>query len=136
MHAPVYFNFQFNDCEECNKKFVSRARLDIHRKKYHGGGGLGQQCKGRYTYDVRKIFGFFDPASPFRIKFFKIYVQGVPSELRPLICVPSSCPAAQPLLPNSHQPRQNRADNGPLKIQVIATQSTSRWDTHPVVNFG
>ena len=30
--------------------------------------------------------------------------------------VPPSCPAAQPLLPNSHQPRQNWADSGTLKI--------------------
>ena len=43
--------------------------------------------------------------------------------------VPPSCPAAQPLLPNSHQPNQNRADGGTLKIQVDPTQSTSRWDT-------
>ena len=31
---------------------------------------------------------------------------------------------AQPLLPNSHQPRQNWADRGTLKIQVNITQST------------
>ena len=29
-----------------------------------------------------------------------------------------TCPAAQPLLPNSHQPRQNWADSGTLKIIV------------------
>ena len=33
-------------------------------------------------------------------------------------CVPPSCPAAQPLLPNSHQPKQSRADSGTLEIQV------------------
>ena len=38
-------------------------------------------------------------------------------------------PAAQPLLPESHQPRQNQADSGTLKIQVNKTQSTSTWDT-------
>ena len=43
--------------------------------------------------------------------------------------VPPSCPAAQPLLPNSHQPKQIRADSGTLKILVNPTQSTSRWDT-------
>ena len=43
--------------------------------------------------------------------------------------VPQSCPAAQPLLPNSHQPRQNRADSAALKIQINPTQSTSRCDT-------
>ena len=32
--------------------------------------------------------------------------------------VPPSCPSAQPLLPNSHQPKQNWADSGTLKIQV------------------
>ena len=31
---------------------------------------------------------------------------------------PPSCPASQPLLPNSHQPRQNWADSATLKIQV------------------
>ena len=43
--------------------------------------------------------------------------------------VPPSLPAAQPLLPNSHQTRQNWADRGTLKFQVNTTQSTSRWDT-------
>ena len=40
-------------------------------------------------------------------------------------CVLPSCPAAQPLLPNSHQPKQSWADGGTLKIQVNKTQSTS-----------
>ena len=40
-----------------------------------------------------------------------------------------SCPAAQPLLPNSHQPKQSRADSGTLKIQVNRTQSQLTWDT-------
>ena len=40
-----------------------------------------------------------------------------------------SCLAAQPLLPNSHQPKQNQADCGTIKIQVNPTQSKSRWDT-------
>ena len=39
-------------------------------------------------------------------------------------CVPPSCPAAQPLLPNSHQPKQSQADSGTLK-----TQSQLPWDT-------
>ena len=41
--------------------------------------------------------------------------------------VPPSCPTVQPLLPNSHQPRQNQADSGTLKIQVNQTQSTGTW---------
>ena len=32
--------------------------------------------------------------------------------------VPLSCPPAQPLLLNSNQPKQNRADSGTVKIQV------------------
>ena len=40
-----------------------------------------------------------------------------------------TCPAAQPLLPNSHQPRQNWADSGTLEIQVNPTQFTTRWVT-------
>ena len=36
---------------------------------------------------------------------------------------------AQPLLPNSHQLRQNWADITTLQIQVNPTQPTSRWDT-------
>ena len=43
--------------------------------------------------------------------------------------VPPSCPASQPLLPNSQEPKQTLADSGSLKIQVNPTQSTSRWDT-------
>ena len=39
--------------------------------------------------------------------------------------------AAQLLLPNSHQPRQNWADSGTLKIQVNPTQSTSTCDMTP-----
>ena len=42
--------------------------------------------------------------------------------------VPPSCPVYQPPLPNSHQPTQNRADSGTLKIHVKPTQSTSTWD--------
>ena len=45
--------------------------------------------------------------------------------------VPPSCPAAQPLLPNSHQPKQNWADNGTVKIQVNPTQVRQEMD-HPV----
>ena len=36
--------------------------------------------------------------------------------------VSPSFPAAQQLLPNSHQPRQNRADSGRVKIKVNPTQ--------------
>ena len=51
--------------------------------------------------------------------------------------VPPSCPAARLLLPNSHQPRQNRADRGTLRIQVNPTQSTSTWDAQKkkIVDF-
>ena len=35
--------------------------------------------------------------------------------------VPPSCPDAQPLLPNSHQPGQNWSENGTHKIQVNPT---------------
>ena len=45
------------------------------------------------------------------------------------LVVPSSCPAAQPILPHFHIPRQNWADSGTLTIQFNPTQSTSRWDT-------
>ena len=34
------------------------------------------------------------------------------------LAVPPSGPAAQPLLPNSNQPRQKWADSGTLKIKV------------------
>ena len=43
--------------------------------------------------------------------------------------VPPFCPAPQTHLPNSHQPRQNWADSGTLKIQVNPTQSSRIWDT-------
>ena len=43
--------------------------------------------------------------------------------------VSPSSPAAQTLLQNSHQPMQNRADSGTLKVEVNPTPSTSRWDT-------
>ena len=40
--------------------------------------------------------------------------------------VPPSCPAAQPLLPRSHQPRQNCADSGTLKIKVNPSQGNEQ----------
>ena len=43
--------------------------------------------------------------------------------------VPPSGPAAQPLLPNSHQPNQSWADSGTLEIQVNKTQSQLTWNT-------
>ena len=45
--------------------------------------------------------------------------------------VPPSCPVAQPLLPNSHQPKQNWADSGTVKIQVNPTQIRQEM-SHPV----
>ena len=36
--------------------------------------------------------------------------------------VPPSCPSAQPFLPISHQPRQNRAEGETDKIKVNPTQ--------------
>ena len=44
-------------------------------------------------------------------------------------CVPPSCPADQPLLPKSHQPKQSRAESGTLEIWVNITQSQLTWDT-------
>ena len=40
-----------------------------------------------------------------------------------------SLPAAQPILPNSHQPRQIWTESNPFEIQINSTKSTSRWDT-------
>ena len=45
--------------------------------------------------------------------------------------VPSSCPPAQPFLPNSHMPKQNPADSGASK-----SKSTKPWwapTSHPVL---
>ena len=43
--------------------------------------------------------------------------------------VPPSCLVAQPLLPNSHQPKHSQADSGTLEIQVNKTQSQLTWHT-------
>ena len=43
-------------------------------------------------------------------------------------CVPPCYPAAQLLLPNSHQPKQSREDVGTLVNEVNKTQSMSTWD--------
>ena len=45
--------------------------------------------------------------------------------------VPTSCPAAQPLLPNSHS-QQNWTDGGTNKIKVNPTQVSEQMN-HPVV---
>jgi len=42
------------------------------------------------------------------------------------------CPTAQPLLPNSHQPKQNRAEGGKAKIKINLTQVRQEM-CHPVV---
>ena len=48
------------------------------------------------------------------------------------ICnVPPFGPAAQPLLPISHQPKQNKAEDGTNKIEVNPTQLSDQMD-HPV----
>ena len=50
------------------------------------------------------------------------------------LSVPPFCPAAKPLLPNSHQPRQSWADSGTIKIQVNINKSTTRCPVlrHPI----
>ena len=45
--------------------------------------------------------------------------------------VPPSCPGAQPVLPISHQPRQNQAEGGTAKIKVNPTQVRQEM-CHPV----
>ena len=49
------------------------------------------------------------------------------------LSVPPSCTAAQPLLPSSHWPRHNWADNGTFKLQFNPTQSMTRWEMGPPV---
>ena len=44
--------------------------------------------------------------------------------------VPPSCPAAQPLLANSHQPEQNWADGGTTKIKVNPTHVSQQMNHH------
>ena len=48
--------------------------------------------------------------------------------------VPPSCPGAQPVLPISHQPRQNQAERGTAKIKVNPTQVRQEM-CHPVDAF-
>ena len=48
--------------------------------------------------------------------------------------VPLSCPAAQPLLPTSHQPKQNQVEGGTAKIKVNPSQLSEQMD-HPVLNM-
>ena len=43
--------------------------------------------------------------------------------------VPSSCPAAQPVLPNPHWPQQNRADIGTSKYKSTQPMSVTTSDT-------
>ena len=50
--------------------------------------------------------------------------------------VPPPCPPAQPVLPISHQPRQNQAEGGTSKIKVNPTQVRQEMG-HPVrLEFG
>ena len=49
--------------------------------------------------------------------------------------VPPSCPAAQPVLPISHQPRQNQAEGGTAKNKVNPTEVRQEMD-HPVLYKG
>ena len=45
------------------------------------------------------------------------------------LSVPPFCPAANTLLPNSHQPRQSWADSGTIQFEVNQIKSTTRCDT-------
>ena len=47
--------------------------------------------------------------------------------------VPSSCPAAQPVLPNPHWPQQNRADIGTSKYK--STQPRSATTSVTLYNY-
>ena len=52
-----------------------------------------------------------------------------------MICaVPPSCPTAQPLLPNHHQPKQSLADGGTLKLSQNSSQPNPIHEQmgHPV----
>ena len=42
--------------------------------------------------------------------------------------VPLSCPSAQPVLPTSHQPKQNQAEGETAKIKVNPTQLSEQMD--------
>ena len=47
--------------------------------------------------------------------------------------VPPSCPAAQSVLPISHQPRQNQAEGGTVKVKVNPTQLSDQMSLHVLV---
>ena len=51
--------------------------------------------------------------------------------------VPSSCPSAQPLLPNSYQPKQNWADGGTTKnpTQVLGQMNNPVLKIHFICSF-
>ena len=46
----------------------------------------------------------------------------------------ASCPAAQPFLPKSHLPEQNRVDSGTLEFKVNPTKVRELME-HPVLMF-
>ena len=65
-------------------------------------------------------------------------VQGVPSARGPgldLVYFDLGVPPSCPLLPNSHQPKQNWADSGTLKIQVDPPKVLDQMN-YPVVVGG
>ena len=54
---------------------------------------------------------YYTHALPYRVSHVLVHLGWVDFDS----CVPPSCPAAQPLLLNSHQPKQSQADTGTLK---------------------
>ena len=79
-------------------------------------------CVGIYDLTARRFIGSYN----YRVSHLLMDLGWVDFDLG----VPLTCPATQPLLPNSHHPKPNRADSGRPKIKFNPTQSTSKWDTY------
>ena len=75
--------------------------------------------------DEQTMYGYEASRSQYRLSHLLMDLGWVDFDLG----VPPSCPAAQPLLPNYHQPKQSYIDSGTLKNQVNPTLSRSRWVT-------
>ena len=74
--------------------------------------------------DEQTMYGYEASRSQYRLSHLLMDLGWVDFDLG----VPPSCPAAQPLLPNYHQPKQSLANSGTLSIQVNKTQSQLTWD--------
>ena len=104
-------------CNAFNQFGDSNANIDLNFESEFR--SEREKGEGTYLTEVTTGWPIFSDSWVGSVGLTLIYV------------VPLSCPAVQPLLPTSHQPKQNQAEGGTAKVKVNPTQLSEQVD-HPV----